>query len=323
MKRIAFASILCTSLFCTGALGWGPAGHKIVASVAYRQLTPEQQQKIVAILKHNPRYIEDFKNRMPPGVEEDEWIFQQAAIWPDLVKGLAPDLKKKFSRPEWHFIDLPYYPTDDDRHELEGHFSLNISFAIPKDESEKMNVVQAIGFARRILDDAHSSDEDKGKFLSWLFHLVGDAHQPLHAATLCTVDVFPKGDHGGNFIPTKPSKELHAVWDGFPGNPGMKFRAVKNKAIGLTGDPALRTVGEKAAENLSAEAWVKESHALAESEGYTQEVLEHLDGHSVGEKLPSLELSDDYLSNGGEVAQTRLVEAGYRLGAMLKKAAGD
>jgi len=35
--------------------------------------------------------------------------------------------------------------------------------------------------------------------LAWLFHLVGDIHQPLHTAQLFTVD-YPKGDRGGNEI---------------------------------------------------------------------------------------------------------------------------
>jgi hypothetical protein len=260
---------------------------------------------------------------MPDGVEENEWIFQQAAIWPDLAKGLSKDLKTEYSRPEWHYIDLPYFPTDDDRHDLEDHLELNISYEVPKAADENMNVVQAIGFAQRALSDARASAGDKGLYLSWLFHLIGDAHQPLHAATLCTSDLFPKGDHGGNHIPTEQLRELHAVWDGFPGRPGMKFREVRNKAIALIGTPALRTRGEKATEDLNVATWVKESHALAEREAYSQEVLEHIEGYTDWKEMPPLELSDGYLSSGGDVATIRLVEGGYRLGATLKKIAGE
>lgn len=324
MKRIGIGSILLNiSLLYACAFGWGPAGHKTVASIAYRQLTPAQQQKIIALLKHHPRFSDDFENRMPDGVEESEWLFQQAAIWPDLAKGLPKDLKTEYSRPEWHYIDLPYFPTDDDRHDLEGHLGLNISFDVPTDADENMNVVQAIGFAERVLNDPHASASDKGLYLSWLFHLVGDAHQPLHAATLCTSDLFPTGDHGANHIPTEQQRELHAVWDGFPGRPGKKFREVKNTAVALIGTPALRTRGEKAATDLNVATWVKESHALAEREAYTQEVLEHLEGYTNWKDIPPLDLSDDYLSNGAAVAKTRVVEGGYRLGAVLKKIAGD
>jgi S1/P1 Nuclease len=39
--------------------------------------------------------------------------------------------------------------------------------------------------------------EPKAIALAWLFHLVGDIHQPLHTAQLFTFE-YPKGDRGGN-----------------------------------------------------------------------------------------------------------------------------
>src|SRR5262249_13992287 len=64
------------------------------------------------------------------------------------------------------------------------------------------------------------SDEDKAVALSWVFHLVGDVHQPLHAATLYNGQ-FPRGDRGGNSIKfsaglrmrTHGAKELHGYFD--------------------------------------------------------------------------------------------------------------
>ena len=41
--------------------------------------------------------------------------------------------------------------------------------------------------------------EQKAIAFAWLFHLVGDVHQPLHTAQLFTVD-YPNGDRGGNEI---------------------------------------------------------------------------------------------------------------------------
>jgi hypothetical protein len=304
------------------ALAWGPAGHKIVAAIAFRQLTPDQQKSIVKLLKQHPRFSEDFESRMPDGVEESEWIFQQAAAWPDIAKGLAPAPKKEYSRPVWHFVDIPYFPTDEDKSDLEGKLTLNVSFEPPVDVDMDMNAVQAIRFAQQVLANSHASDADKALYLSWLFHLVGDCHQPLHAATLCTAELFPEGDHGGNWIPTVQSKELHAVWDGFPGRSSIKFRAVQQRAVALAKDDDLRQAGEKARTDLNVETWVKESHALAERSAYTTEVLEHLENETNHKNLPPLELSDEYLSDGGNIARKRIVEAGYRLGAMLAKIAG-
>jgi S1/P1 Nuclease len=44
-----------------------------------------------------------------------------------------------------------------------------------------------------------SNPERKAIALAWLFHLVGDIHQPLHTAQLFTVE-YPNGDRGGNEI---------------------------------------------------------------------------------------------------------------------------
>jgi S1/P1 Nuclease len=41
--------------------------------------------------------------------------------------------------------------------------------------------------------------ERKAIALAWLFHLVGDVHQPLHTAQLFTAE-YPNGDRGGNEI---------------------------------------------------------------------------------------------------------------------------
>jgi hypothetical protein len=113
-KLLPAVSILLALMFTAQAVAWGPAGHKIVAAIAFRQLTPAQQQRIVAVLKQHPRFQEDFADKMPEEVEENEWIFQQAAVWPDLARGLPTEAKEEYSRPNWHFIDLPYFPTEED-----------------------------------------------------------------------------------------------------------------------------------------------------------------------------------------------------------------
>jgi hypothetical protein len=52
----------------------------------------------------------------------------------------------------------------------------------------------------------------------WLFHLVGDIHQPLHTTQLFTVE-YPTGDRGGNEICVRVTQtgqpmDLHRFWDG-------------------------------------------------------------------------------------------------------------
>jgi hypothetical protein len=54
--------------------------------------------------------------------------------------------------------------------------------------------------------------------LTWLFHLVGDIHQPLHSVQIFTTD-YPNGDGDGNQICVRPGEtskpmNLHQFWDG-------------------------------------------------------------------------------------------------------------
>ena len=124
-KLLAATPLLFALMFAAQAFAWGPAGHKLGASIAFHLLTPAQQHKIVAILKQHPRFQEDFADKIPEGVEENEWIFQQAAVWPDLARGLPTEAKEEYSRRDWHFIDLPYFPTEEDRLELSDKVKLN------------------------------------------------------------------------------------------------------------------------------------------------------------------------------------------------------
>ncbi len=126
MRRLLIALSLVA--ICSQVFAWSEAGHKIVGSIAYRQLTPEQQTKLVAILKKHPRWDEDFKSKMPEELtteaEQNEWIFQQAAVWPDIARGFQGEARKDFTRGPWHYIDLPTFLTPEDQAALERNLEI-------------------------------------------------------------------------------------------------------------------------------------------------------------------------------------------------------
>src|SRR5262245_30003537 len=109
MRRIAITSLLVFLTAVSPTWAWSLSGHKIIASIAFRQLSPEQQAKAVAMLKRHPRFAQDFAEQMPEDVRnseevaQNEWIFQQAAVWSDLIRS-GPTEKTAFSRPEWHYV---------------------------------------------------------------------------------------------------------------------------------------------------------------------------------------------------------------------------
>ena len=322
MLRIAtFAALV---LICSTAFAWNATGHKITGSIAFRQLSPDQQAKIVAILKHHPRWKEDFEGKMAEGLADDdeknEWIFQQAAIWPDLARSFRAEAREKYHRPSWHYIDLPTYLTPNDQRILEGTLTENISLVPPATEDDNMNVIQVIRLARKVVGDKDSSDEKKAVMLCWVFHDIGDIHQPLHTTALYSATLFPNGDRGGNLIKTDQRQNLHSLWDQFLGTRDT-FRTIKNRVTTLLNDPEQTKAGLQAATSLNEETWLNESHMLAETVVYDTEVTGYLRGYADKSEVPPIHLSEQYLKTGGNVAQRRIVEAGYRLGAVLKQLA--
>jgi hypothetical protein len=320
MRRMLYAVLLIAT--CSQALAWSEAGHKLVGSIAFHQLTSEQQAKIVAILKNHPRWQEDFESKMPAELtsedERNEWIFQQAAVWPDITRGFQGDTRKEFTRGPWHYIDIPMYLTPEDQAALEGTLKENISLEPPAREEENMNVVQTIRLARRLLADKSTPDDKKAVMLCWIMHDVGDIHQPLHSTALFSRNLFPTGDRGGNSIKTDQRQNLHAVWDQFLGV-RMSFRTAHNRAIKMANDPELSKMGTDASTKLVEKTWLDESRALAESTAYDSEVTGYLRGYVDEKEAPPIHLTERYLKTGGGVAETRVVEAGYRLGAVLNQ----
>ena len=162
--------------------------------------------------------------------------------------------------------------------------------------------------------DPQAKPQDRALHVSWLIHLVGDLHQPIHTTALFSRRLFPDGDQGGNKIPTEQRKNLHSLWDGFPGS--SRFSTTRNRTIRLLEDPQMRELGERAAANQDVKAWLDESHQLAITVAYDAEVTDFVrrfEQSSSGTDLPRLSLSEGYLKQGGAVASRRLVEAGYRL----------
>jgi hypothetical protein len=67
-KRIAFVGLLLSLVFSPPAFAWNALGHKVIAEIAWRELTPEHQQAIVDTLRRHPRFDADFAGRMPDDV---------------------------------------------------------------------------------------------------------------------------------------------------------------------------------------------------------------------------------------------------------------
>src|SRR5262245_9316877 len=145
--------------------------------------------------------------------------------------------------------------------------------------------------------------------------------QPMHCKVLFSTRMFTDGDRGGNSVRTAQAVNLHALWGNFPGR-GNTVRAARNRAITYVSNDAVATIGKAAAFSLDESEWLAESYSLAKTVAYDVEVMDALRRMEAGGgSVEVITLSQGYLLAGGQVAEKRLVQAGYRLGAVLKQIA--
>jgi hypothetical protein len=300
------------------AHAWNALGHKTVCEIAWRQLDTENRQEIVDTLRRHPRFDDDFAKKMPADVDgadkatQDRWIFQQAGVWPDLARGLKGEARKQFDRPSWHYVNVPIYLDRSDRRAL-APLNINTSDHYPNnlDESD-WNILQAIKHCQAVLRDKRTPPAERAVAYCWLFHLVGDSHQPLHSCALFSTTRFPKGDRGGNSIPLVRGDNLHALWDNLLGRQHY-LRNVDREVAELM---EYRDVWESAKER-NPRRWIAESHKLAQDFAYDDAILDVVRRATPQQPLEKIELSDEYLKAAGEHARRRIVAAGVRLGAIL------
>lgn len=315
MKRVLIVASIVAG--CAGpAHAWNSLGHKVVAEIAWQQLDESGRQAIVDILRRHPRFDVDFHSKMEDSATDkatqDHWIFQQAATWPDIIRK-----NKTYDRPEWHYIDIPQFLDPSDRMAFDKRLPVNISTEFPTNiPREKYNVIQAIAFCRATLKSKTGPDV-KAAAYCWLFHLVGDIHQPLHSTAIFSVDHFPKGDKGGNEILLTKGKNLHSLWDGLLGR-DSKMSSVAKAVNELSDKERFGNVWDLSAQETDPIQWAKESHDLAEAVVYDDVILAAIRNTTPGAKMTPVTLPEEYYKAAGEQARKRIVAAGVRLGAIIR-----
>src|SRR6266852_4475227 len=294
------------------AYGWDSFGHMAVAYVAYQKLTPQGKMRVKDLLKLNPKYSE-WKGCVPAGTSQadtDMMVFMLAAQWADEIKGdstYSDDGSNRGDTPDgapssqntgytdllrhkyFHFVDTPF-TTDG-----------TALPAIPTPNAEERNAL-----FRGVLA-SNSDDLLKSYDLTWLLHLVGDVHQPLHCATRVS-STDPGGDNGGNAVKvscTGCPKELHAFWDGLLGadeSPQTMLILVIKAAKKLpAAEPALAAKsGEK--------DWIAESFQAAQQAVYKP---------PVGAGNGPFSLNSAYKKGAKRLAGKRIALAGARLANLI------
>jgi hypothetical protein len=284
-------AVVATLLASPMASAWGQLGHEVVAEVAWTRLGTAERVHLDSIFAGAGTIYGNMRG---------EKAMQYASIWPDLLreghqhgghmdvplvifKSLGANSSANRKVDNLHFADF----------DENGRVS-------PSDD-----VIIGVRLALQALRDKGSSGEARGEALSFLVHLVGDAHQPLHCAR--------RADYGGNTIAisglgeNQERTELHAVWDS--GMLRLVHISQAREYVSARLLPVIPQVASGALLSLNPETWARESNTLANEAAYVND-----DGSQIqsGDAL-----SQAYVDRNILIVDKRLAEAGVRLGAVL------
>ena len=172
IHALLLAAVL--GLLTTNLYAWDHPGHMTSAAIAFAEIQRERPDLIdkigLLMLKHPdpaPFWVSavDAKSE-----ERTRRMFIEAARWPDDAKFTRDD------RPTWHSARWPVIAEDappeaiklvESRH---GHPS--------------GNAIEALVLHSGILSNPEANPDERALALSWMMHIVGDIHQPLHVSSV-------------------------------------------------------------------------------------------------------------------------------------------
>jgi hypothetical protein len=275
-------------------------GHMVMARIAYGRLSPAAKARVDRLLLPQ-------QGRRPliyfcagPYTPNCERTYDPVtiAVWMDDFRG--DSLNDDYDA--WHYINMK--PFFDGIPERAGPGPL------------ATNIHERLLWAINTLRKSIGSDRREAETLGFLYHLAGDAHQPMHAITRFSA-AHPEGDAGGNFFQIRMPRgvsirSLHAYWDGAAGlfdwaNPRRPLSDAGLARIRRAAEELVKKYPEKElpeSKNKDPGAWLNESNAIAHSFAY-RDVREG--------SMPS----GSYASRAQEIAGRRIALAGYRLAAIL------
>lgn len=306
LKFILLLTVTIASVSFASA--WDDTGHKLVAYIAWQQMSPTAREKAVKLLLSAPEdsdlsvfYLQDSRS---PAAKQRE-LFLIASTWADIVRDKKfKNRFAKYNHGNWHYLDT-FWRDANGKVELVNDL-----------KSDDENEVERLFTFDKMLRDNSVSDEDKAVALAWILHLVGDVHQPLHDSGRVT-DLEPKGDQGGNLFLLSPKDatgedrlNLHWYWDSIIGRNIPRFYdACDSEYIPTIARDIMEKFPYSKFQNQMElgkfEKWQQEGFQIAATKLYPPTLMRF--------EQPS----ESYKKQAFQIAEERIALAGYRLGQML------
>lgn len=311
MRYLSLALTLAIfSLFLlpSPAFAWNKAGHMVTGAIAYSELQqndPQALARVISILKEHPDFNGSWSSQIDQNSDStlnpDQVLFMLATRWSDDIRSNAD-----FDRPEWHYINFPYKPA-----------SQPASVSVRNPDLDADIIINAFQENLNIVRNS-PNDSEQAIALCWLFHLVGDVHQPLHTVALFTTE-YSDGDRGGTrfYIRARQNSQpisLHKFWDDLILG-SARFRTGSNRATELRLSPSYRRNALSELSETQFDNWAKpESFEIAKEFAYRNGTILGSPDKDSAEVLPA-----DYASSVKKIAERRAVLAGYRIADLLQQ----
>jgi hypothetical protein len=228
-----FLFIVHLTVFQASVRAWGTTGHRIVARLAQRQLSPHARQEVRQLLRQGE-------------------TLESVSTWADVIRNSRPETKR------WHYVDIllehdTYDPARDCKRTPFGDCIINAL-----DEARGILADPArLETFKLVLANPQESRQARYEALKFLVHFIGDLHQPLHCAD--------NHDQGGNGLKVTffgAATNLHKVWDSdIIARAG--FNQTVNRAAAL---PRTHETVTLAGDSFA--DWALEAHRLAVEHAY-------------------------------------------------------
>jgi len=190
MRKFLASAVLLATLLPSVANAWWEKGHRIVADIAWDNLTPVAKKNVKFLLGNES--------------------LSDVASWPDVYR---PSVTQTGA---WHYTDIPG-DTDTYVRDRDCPTQPGVKLGSNADKVRDC-ATDRIPFFAKIVADMNADPSERATALKFLVHFVGDIHQPFHASGV---------ERGGNGIIVKAFGQptcgsytnancnLHAIWDGY------------------------------------------------------------------------------------------------------------
>jgi len=334
MSRFLVIGLVCAVfvLVPPQARAWNSIGHMAVAKLAYDRLSDSEKTKLFTLLQSHPHYKQYLAANRPDDVSEVEWAIVRTSVWPDWIRPRGKDDRGpgvvKYHRGEDHYINVPLIdPKDQD-----------VFAGKTLVDPDLPNIISALKERCNELRTKTADPADKAVAICWIFHLIGDIHQPLHnVAYFSDTKEYRRGDQGGNLFGVRAGgrkTKLHMYWDDLLGidsdyadDSGPHQVEIYLEAMKVAAN--LRTLQladadkMKLNQNTTFDSWSQEGFELAKRVAYQKtDGRGILEGVLVPFKGPipdsAPDVGDQYNKTARAIAETRVVMAGQRLADRIK-----